>query len=233
MATKEDDPVALRDKFAAEDDDSGVRAPRLAKIWGGKTTEKICAITFDDGPKPEWTDKLLAELKEGGVKATFFLVGKQVALYPELAKKIADEGHIVANHTFTHPQGKVNMSTMSDDEVSAEMKATCKVIFDATGKRPVYFRPAGGHTNTLVINTAAANGMTTVFGAPNCDDANPAKTAAQVEKMALTVKPGGIIWLHTGSKQTLDCLPDVITKLKADGWTFVSLDEIAKIAKEE
>ncbi len=233
LAAKTDDPVALRDKLAAEYDDGGVRAPESAKIYGGKTTEKVCCFTFDDGPKPDWTEKLLKELKDAGVKATFFMVGKQVALYPDLAKKIADDGHIVGNHTFTHPQGQTNMSTMSEDEVSAEMRATNKVILDATGKRPAYFRPAGGHTSSLVINTAAANGMTTVFGGPNGDDANPKKSAAQVENEILKVKPGGIIWLHTGSPQTLECLPDVIAKLKAAGWTFVTLDDIAKIAKTD
>ena len=229
----ETDPVKLRDELAAKDDDTGVRPPRFPKLYGGKTTEKICALTFDDGPKPGWTEKLLAVLKAADAKATFFLVGKMVVKYPELAKQIHDAGHIVGNHTFTHPQVTQNMATMDEDEVAAEMKATCRAVQDATGVRPKYFRPAGGHVNSLVINTAAANGMMSVFGGPNGDDTNPKKTAEKVEAAVMKVKPGGIIWLHTGSQQTLDCLPRVLANLKADGWTFVTLDDLAKIAKTD
>ncbi|MBS1708076.1 MAG: polysaccharide deacetylase family protein [Armatimonadetes bacterium] len=232
-ASLTDDPAKLRDELAAKDDDTGVRPPRQAKLYGGKTTEKICALTFDDGPKPEWTEKLLAVLKEADVKATFFLVGKQVVQYPELTKKIADAGHIVGNHTFTHPQGDKNMATMDEDEVAAEMKGTCRAVQDATGVRPKYFRPAGGHVNSLVINTSAANGMMSVFGGPNGDDTNPKKTAEMVEKEIMKVKPGGIVWLHTGSQQTLDCLPRFLAKLKADGWKIVTLDDLAKIARSD
>lgn len=228
-----DDPIKVRDELAVKDDDTGVRPPKQPKLYGGKTTEKICALTFDDGPKPEWTEKLLAVLKEADVKATFFLVGKQVVQYPELTKKIFDAGHIVGNHTFSHPQGAKNMATMDEDEVAAEMKATCRAVQDATGVRPKYFRPAGGHVNSIVINTSAANGMMSVFGGPNGDDTNPKKTAEAVEKEIMKVKPGGIVWLHTGSQQTLDCLPRFLAHLKADGWRIVSLDELAKIAKSD
>ncbi len=93
--------------------------PYVVDMYGG-TQRKEVAITFDDGPDPEWTPKILDVLKKYGVKATFFQIGAEVEKYPGVAKRVFDEGHEIGNHTFTHP----DISTISKRYFEVELNLT-------------------------------------------------------------------------------------------------------------
>ena len=94
-------------------------------------TKKV-GLTFDDGPDPDYTEELLDGLKERNVKATFFLLGKQAEQYPEMVKRIHEEGHLIGNHSYSH----VNLATLSATDAENQIRKTNEVIFKITGKYP-------------------------------------------------------------------------------------------------
>jgi cellulose synthase/poly-beta-1,6-N-acetylglucosamine synthase-like glycosyltransferase/spore germination protein YaaH/peptidoglycan/xylan/chitin deacetylase (PgdA/CDA1 family) len=111
-------------------------SPYVVDMYGG-TQEKKVAITFDDGPDPEWTPKILDVLKDKNVKATFFLIGAQAEKYPGIAKRIFNEGHEIGNHTFTHP----DISNISKRYFEVELNLTERLFEGKLGVKPVLFRP--------------------------------------------------------------------------------------------
>ena len=113
-------------------------------------------MTFDDGPKPGITEKLLAVLTHEGVPATFFVIGRHAAEYPELTRKIADAGMQIENHTYTHP----NLTLLPPDQFERELLKTNVAIRTATGKRVRFFRPPGGNMNGDVAKISSKLGLT-------------------------------------------------------------------------
>ena len=102
--------------------------------------EKKVAITFDDGPNPDYTEELLTGLKERGVNATFFLLGKEVEKYPEIVKDISDGGHLIGTHSYEH----VNLSNLSDAAAIEQVDKTNAAIHEIIGVFPEYIRPPFG-----------------------------------------------------------------------------------------
>ncbi|HEY1986968.1 MAG TPA: polysaccharide deacetylase family protein [Terracidiphilus sp.] len=117
------------------------------------------ALTFDDGPNPAWTPRLLDILSQHGVKATFFLVGHFAEAEPRLTRSIADGGHLVGNHSWSHP----NLARTATRRVREELERTSTTLEQITGKRVQYFRPPFGARRPAVLRTARALGMTPVM----------------------------------------------------------------------
>ena len=117
----------------------------MAAVTTGKEyiEAKKVAITFDDGPNPLYTEKLLDGLKERNVKATFFLIGKEVKEYPDIVKRMYEEGHLIGNHTYEH----VNLCEVDAKQVKWQVEQTNDLIYEVTGERPVYIRPPYGCWN--------------------------------------------------------------------------------------
>ncbi len=101
---------------------------------------KKVALTFDDGPNVEYTEMLLAGLKERGVHATFFLLGKEVEKSPQIVKQMFQDGHLIGNHSYEH----INLGTLSDDAAKMQVDKTNEAIYDITGEYPEYIRPPFG-----------------------------------------------------------------------------------------
>jgi peptidoglycan-N-acetylglucosamine deacetylase len=101
------------------------------------TSQKVVAITFDDGPNPTYTPQVLEIFSEAKGKATFFMIGEQMESHPEVVKQVAAEGHEIGNHTFTHPK----LSQLSSAEGMEEIERTEMLIEELTGQKPVLFRP--------------------------------------------------------------------------------------------
>ena len=121
------------------------RGSGVAKIiWKGPEAMNYIALTFDDGPKPEFSEKLLGVLSKYGVHATFFVIGSQAEQWPDILKRMADEGHEIGNHTYSH----VNIGNSSAAVIRRELVRTNKVITMVTGERPKLFRPPGGEYNS-------------------------------------------------------------------------------------
>ena len=181
-------------------------------------TKKI-AITFDDGPNPIYTPMLLDGLKERGIHATFFLLGESAQNYPDLVRRIQEEGHLIGNHTFHHKDLK-NADTVL---LHQEVVKTNEVIEKITGQTPQYIRPPfGSHKENLEEQT----GMLVVLWNIDpldwcCEDA-----AGIVRRIEENAKDNGIILMHDSYKSSVMAALTAIDDLQKEGYEFVTVDEI-------
>ena len=190
---------------------------------------KAIALTFDDGPHPKVTPWILDQLDRYGIKATFFLVGKQVDLYPELTRQILDRGHQLACHSYTHR----NLKKCSQIEIERELVTTRAAIRRAAGVNVTLFRPPGGHYDEVVRAAAATWGFTTVFWTCNIGrfaDRGPHRI---LTGMLGDIGPGGIVLLHNGEDPTTDILPSLLNRLTAQGMKMVALPSAANMPPPE
>jgi len=197
---------------------------RYNKLIHGSRRKKWIALTFDDGPHPTFTPKLLALLREQHVKATFFVVGEMAARYPDLVREELAEGHSVGNHTYHH----VNLTKILPRDVATEVQACGDVLQRITGQRPHLFRPPGGDYDKSVIETLQSLGYTTVLWTDDPGDYASPGSSLIVKRTFSRISSGGIILIHDGIEQTFAVLPQIISTLKKEGYTFVTVDEMLK-----
>jgi peptidoglycan/xylan/chitin deacetylase (PgdA/CDA1 family) len=183
------------------------------------------ALTFDDGPNPPFTTQVLAVLKHYGIHATFFCLGNEVAAHPDLVRQEVADGHIIGNHSWSHPL----LTTLSAEQISTELTTTGDIIQQVTGKRPIFFRPPYGSVNAQVLTQANQLGLTTFIWSDGSLDWTPIGPAAIVHQVLSTVANGAIILMHDGGgnrSRTLAALPGVIEGLQARHFRFVTLDQL-------
>ena len=194
-------------------------------IKNNSNNSKEIALTFDDGPHPKETAKILDILKKYNAKATFFVVGKHVKWYPDSVMRASKEGHEIGNHTFTHP----DISTLSNEQLKTEIKNCEDIIIEKTGKKPVLFRPPFGNYNERCLKELSQDlGYTVVLwsGVDAKDWRNP--PASQIaDKIIKNVKPGDIILLHDyGTENTIIALDTILSTLSQKGYKFVTVSEL-------
>lgn len=182
----------------------------------------LVALTFDDGPNPLFTPRLLEILRMHHVRATFFMVGTQVLSWPELARQVADEGHEIGNHSFSHP----NMKLLSPEKVEHEVLRAKVVIEQATGRATRLFRPPGGRFSDQAIRAAAAVGHRTVLWTSNILESQVRDPRAIALRMARELAGGGIALMHNGRDETVEVLPQLLARLKTMGVRFVTVSEL-------
>ena len=187
----------------------------------GNTDLKEVAFTFDDGPKPEVTRTLLNLLGSYGVRATFFVVGKQVELYPGLVRRMMQEGHEVGNHSFHHP----TLEGMAIEGIRGEILACDKAIFKATGAHSDLFRPPGMRYDDVVLRAAQDMNYVTVHWNVAAQDYKALDPAVITKRVLSFVQPGSVILLH-GHPDTLLALPAIITALQEKGYRFVTVSQM-------
>src|SRR5262249_10955595 len=132
------------------------------------------ALTFDDGPHPVMTERLLKVLHDEHVPGTFFIVGKMGDRYPDLVRTISEQGHEVANHTYNHP----NLARTSDDAVINELQRTRALIHRLTGQEGILFRPPGGDYSRQTVKITANAGYKMVLWSVLTDDVDGASCRA-------------------------------------------------------
>jgi peptidoglycan/xylan/chitin deacetylase (PgdA/CDA1 family) len=183
---------------------------------------KCVALTFDDGPSP-FDDRLLQILKDNDAKATFFLIGNKVAANPAGAKKIADAGMEIGNHTWEHP----NMATLPIEDIAPQFSKANDAITAATGRAPTLYRPAGGLSTDAVRQTAATFGLAEIlWDVIPFDWANDANTAATRYLLMAQIKPGSVVLFHDTYSSTADLVYQFIPVLKANGYRMVTVSEL-------
>jgi peptidoglycan-N-acetylglucosamine deacetylase len=185
------------------------------------------ALTFDDGPNPYYTPQVLAILKQFGIKATFFCVGRQVARYPDLVKQEYADGNLVGNHSWSHP----NLALLSGSEIVSQINLTSDAIQQAIGVRPTFFRPPYGVINARVLAEANLLSLTTIIWNDEALDWTTPGTDVIVSRILNLAADGAIILLHDGGgdrSQTIAALPTIITSLQARGFQFVTLQQMLK-----
>ena len=192
-----------------------------------ETSEKVVALTFDDGPTPEYFDGVLNVLRERGVKATFFLMGEDAEKHPDLVQALIADGHELGNHTFSHP----DMTLASVDKAKDEIERTDAAIRKAGYSGEIHFRPPYGKKLIGLPLYLADHDRTTITWDVEpesySDIAKDPKliTAHVLEK----TRPGSIIILHVMYKAretSRQALPDVIDGLQARGFRFVTVSEL-------
>ena len=201
-------------------------------IWDIKTNEKIVALTFDDGPHPKYTREVLDILAKYDAKATFFLVGELADKNPEVVFQMYEEGHELANHTYTHPF-RITLPNLLE-----EIKQTNETIFSITGYSPDLFRPVEGQYTDALIDAVTKEGYRVVMWSWHLDteDWKDPGVDKIVNKVVGGTTPGNVILFHDGGgnrEQTVKALEQIMPVLKDEGYKFVTISELLKIDKKK
>lgn len=191
-------------------------------IYSVQTEDKKIAISFDAAWGDEFTDDILDTLDKYNVKTTFFLVGFWVDKYPNMVKKIHERGHEIGNHSSTHP----NMSKLSKEEITKELKTTGDKIAAITGKDPVVFRPPFGDYNNLLIETAEELKYFTIQWDVDSLDWKELGAQAVVERVTRNIRKGSIVLFHNNAKYVSEYLPLVLEKLQAEGYEIIPISDL-------
>lgn len=203
------------------------RGLKYTKFFRGSPTRKWIALTFDDGPHPDYTPALLDILKRYNAKATFFVVGEMAEKHPELIRAETSAGHSVGNHTYDH----VSLIKIPDEYVATEIKACGDVLQAITGKSPTLFRPPGGAYDPFVAEAAESLGYTMVLWTDDPGDyASPGISIIE-KRLLQDFRPGGVLLLHDGIQQTVDLLPAFLQRMQAQGYEFVTIDQMLAAEK--
>jgi len=197
-------------------------------------TEKVVALTFDDGPTPDKTNQILQILAEEQIPATFFLIGQEVQQHPQLVRQILAAGHQVGNHSFSHQR----MIFKSPAFIAGEIEQTDTLLRDSGVDGVIYFRPPYGkkllvlpwylmkHHRVSVTWDVAPENFPKIAKDPQ----------ALVDYTVQQTKPGSIILLHVmyDSRQaTMQAVPQIIQQLKAQGYRFVTVHELLKLEQAQ
>lgn len=182
-------------------------------------TEKKVAITFDDGPNPDYTEILLAGLKERGVSATFFLLGKEVERYPKIVEDIYADGHLIGTHSYEH----VNLNNLCDAAAVEQVDKTNQAIHELTGEYPEYIRPPFG---SWKCNLDYETKMIEVLWDVDPLDWKTDNSDVIAKRVVDKVQENDIILLHDASESSVNAAFKIIDELQKEGYTFVTVDEI-------
>ena len=192
-----------------------------------ETTDSVVALTFDDGPLPGTTQRILAALDSADVRATFFLIGSAIERNPGEARAIVNAGHEVGNHSFTHPM----MVGMSRGEIRDELERTDGQIRAAGYAGPIHFRSPYGKKLVALPLVLSGTGRKNIFWdvEPETYPDVARDSARIVEHVLGGTRPGSIILMHVMSRHyepSLKAVPQIIGDLKARGYAFVTVSEL-------
>lgn len=212
-----------------------------SRMWGpvisrGDTSSSNVALTFDDGPLPGTTDRILDDLRNAGIRAAFFVIGRHVREHPDLVRRIHAEGHLVGNHTFDHLHtglfGRyrywINELRRADDAIE-----------ETIGVRPAVFRPPMGIKHWHVMNAAADAGHSVVTWSRRARDVQPIPVETVLDRLLKPARGGDVMLMHDGNdpclrpqnrSATRDAVRPLIDGLRARGLSPVRLDELLGIA---
>jgi peptidoglycan-N-acetylglucosamine deacetylase len=211
-------------------------SPVFGKVYSRSvTTNKVIALTFDDGPNEPYTSQVLDVLKQYDIQATFFVVGYNVKLYPETVKRIVDEGSVVGDHSYYHNANHALKFNGDKDILLAE-----QAIYDATGLKPHLYRPPHGKKSPWELDAIKHDGFVEVVWNISTNELSGRSPQFLAEQIIKKASPGGIILMHDGygtihnapradKSKTVAMLPLIIERLEAEGYTFVTVPDLLHI----
>ncbi|MEV6812351.1 polysaccharide deacetylase family protein [Micromonospora sp. NPDC051296] len=202
---------------------------RLEMNWMVRTERKLVALTFDDGPGPNWTPMVLDTLHQHSVPATFFMVGERARKHGELVRgRLA--GHEVGSHSWAHH----DLARLSYEEACEDLARTHRELVAVTGQEPRLLRPPYGHLAGSTTAAAVRMGYQVVLWSQQMQEAEfPGDPAGQARRIVADVQPGTILLAHdVGGKQrlvSLRALPEIIDQLRARGYEFVTVSQLLAV----
>jgi peptidoglycan/xylan/chitin deacetylase (PgdA/CDA1 family) len=205
-------------------------SPSSAVYWRADRPDRAVALTFDDGPAPEWTPTVLAALDAEGVPGTFFCQGVNVRRHGSIHRESPGR-HELGNHSWDHPDlARLDLAAATD-----QLRRTSEAMHTAFGIEPTLFRPPYGHISGAALLAAAQTGLTTVFwSAQMREDRFADRPAGIVDYAASVVHPGAIILFHdVGSavrRVAIDHLRGIIGRLRDDGYSFHTVSELLRVS---
>nr|WP_307210591.1 delta-lactam-biosynthetic de-N-acetylase [Paenibacillus harenae] len=209
-------------------DDEGFK-PIVMKhgaLFLGDTTKKELYLTFDNGYENGFTPKILDVLRDKKTPAAFFVTGHYIKDQPELLKRMVTEGHIIGNHSWSHP----DMTTLSDEQIKTELNKVSGQVREVTGqKEMIYLRPPRGIFSERVLAVSKQVGYTNVFWSVAYKDWDVNAQRGRDYAYSSVIKqlhPGAIILLHSVSKDNTEALGSIIDEARRQGYEFKSLDEL-------
>jgi peptidoglycan/xylan/chitin deacetylase (PgdA/CDA1 family) len=233
--------LALTGTAAAAAVAAGYQSMAPTAQWYGRTFTGLprgsrqIALTYDDGPNDPHTLRLLAVLAKHSVHATFFLIGRYVQQQPQIARELIQAGHVLGNHTFTHPL----LTFKSEAEIHQQLILCRDALQEAIGKPSNLFRPPFGGRRPAALRLARQLGLEPVMWNVTGYDWNAPPAAAIERKVAKQIHGGDVILLHDGShkqmgadrSQTVIATDHLITRYKAEGYEFVTIPQMMEKSK--
>ena len=205
--------------------------PHLATplcVWRAARAGKRVALTFDDGPDPEWTPRVLDVLGRRGVPATFFLVGERAAREPAAVRAITGAGHEIGSHGWSH----TSLWLCGPRRTESEIARAKHLLGYLAGKPPALFRPPWGMVNAAMFPALRRHGQRCVFWSIQPEGLRPAPAGAQVAHVLRHAHAGAIVDLHDAEgtpgapARLCAALPDMIDGLRAAGYRFATVGEL-------
>jgi peptidoglycan/xylan/chitin deacetylase (PgdA/CDA1 family) len=200
----------------------------LGSVWRGPRGRRAVSLTFDDGPDPDWTPRVLDVLARENVRGAFFLIGQRARKAPEVARRIALAGHDLGNHTWSHP----SLWRCGPDHTEREMGDGHAAIADAAGAPPRFFRPPWGKTNLAMFGVARRLDTPCVFWTVQPEGRRPVESAEQARRGIARARSGAIYDLHDADgvpgagARLVEYLPTLVAGLRAQGYALVPLREL-------
>lgn len=216
--------------FPQQPPDSMAPAEFAGKVVGevaGVGSQKVVALTFDDGPWESSTEKVLEILKQNNIKATFYMVGMHLQKHPELGRKVAEAGHAIGNHTWRHALNNLDVATSAE-----EIGNTARLIYQTTGVQTNLFRPPGGNLAGDLVPYAQRQKYSINLWSVESGDYYMGSPLI-VDNVLRGVKPGSVVLLHDGGGDrtpTVQALPQIIDALRRQGYRFVTVPELMAIS---
>lgn len=192
-----------------------VQQPKASSTPRTRTGTGGIHLTFDDGPGG-YTNQILDILKRYNVRATFYVIGRNVESYPDTMKRIKNEGHRIGNHSYSHP----DLAKLSRGGVVNELTKTQEAILAACGVKPTAFRPPYGSHNATVRSVAAEMGMSVDMWSIDTRDWAKPGSSVITRRVLDNTHSGGVVLLHVLNQQTVQALPSIIEGVRAQGYTL-------------
>lgn len=198
------------------------------------TGEKVAALTFDDGPDPGITDKILKSLKKHNAQATFFVMGNKAEAHPKLLQQMVEDGHEVGNHSYSHKA----FNNMSGEMIRHEIEHTNNIIHKITAQKPILFRPPGGYLSYELVKICDQEKVKIAYWSWETDSKDwKGKSAKSIaDHIIKHIVPGQIILLHDGGSNglaTAQAVDLLLTDLTKQGYRFVTMSKLMKLEKKE
>ncbi|MDD4895091.1 MAG: polysaccharide deacetylase family protein [Candidatus Omnitrophica bacterium] len=210
---------------------------RKNTIYRVSSTKKLVALTFDDGPSPIWTPKILDELNKAQVKATFFMLGEHVVKYPDVARRVVKEGHEIGNHTYDHHV----LIYYTMEELENELNNADNAIKGVTGVTTRYFRPPKAWLTPDEKIKVSQMGYKVILWSLNSKDWVTFDDRYMVRYISRNIRPGDILLFHDSGgafsseggdrSETVSCIKGLVEKLREKGYRFVTITQLLEGVK--